>query len=450
MRSALPLLFITISLAGCDAGGDREPRDTWTVIQERILTPTCTGECHAAGTTMATQSGLVLTADVAYEALVDAVPKNEAARATGLRRVHSTPGTDLNEHFLWQKVNAPEAGHLTHEHPEFGAPMPLGGLPLTYGELEYLRTWLLAGAPRTGIVADEAMLEDTTRFRPGDFEPLANLHAEQGWSIRLGPFDVAKNFEREFFWYQPRPDGTERLVDRVEIVMRPGSHHFILYGYPGGAPVGGYPPSESYRDLRFPNGSLDPGVLRQMATHVYYSGTQWPRMDYHFPDGVALRLPAGMGFDLNSHYVNRTGALIRGEVQVNLHWADPSKVKKVAEILNLNNLDVTLPPGRETTVNRTFTFTERRRLFQLFSHAHQRMTRFDVYLSGGPRDGERIYRATDWAHPPILEIDPPLTLEAGQGLRLEATYFNETAQTIRFGFRSEDEMMILFGYYFTD
>ena len=78
------------------------------------------------------------------------------------------------------------------------------------------------------------------------------------------------------------------------------------------------------------------------------------------------------------------------------------------------------------------------------------MTRFDVYISGGARDGERVYRATDWAHPPILEIDPPLTLEPGQGLRLEATYFNESAQTIRFGFRSEDEMMIVFGYYFTD
>ena len=66
------------------------------------------------------------------------------------------------------------------------------------------------------------------------------------------------------------------------------------------------------------------------------------------------------------------------------------------------------------------------------------------------RDGELVYISYDWEHPPILELDPPLTLEPGEGLRLETTYNNWTDRTLEFGLLSEDEMMILFGYYYME
>ena len=78
------------------------------------------------------------------------------------------------------------------------------------------------------------------------------------------------------------------------------------------------------------------------------------------------------------------------------------------------------------------------------------MTDFRVFIDGGPRDGELVYIAYDWEHPPILELNPTLTLEKGQGLRLQATYNNDTNSTINFGFLSSDEMMILFGAYYLD
>jgi hypothetical protein len=39
-------------------------------------------------------------------------------------------------------------------------------------------------------------------------------------------------------------------------------------------------------------------------------------------------------------------------------------------------------------------------------------------------------------------------LQAGQGLTSEITYYNETNQAIGFGLTSEDEMGIIFGYYY--
>ena len=63
---------------------------------------------------------------------------------------------------------------------------------------------------------------------------------------------------------------------------------------------------------------------------------------------------------------------------------------------------------------------------------------------------KEIYFTNDWEHPHILELDPPLVLDAGQGFKLIATYNNTRGKEVGFGFLSTDEMMILFGLYYTD
>ena len=65
-----------------------------------------------------------------------------------------------------------------------------------------------------------------------------------------------------------------------------------------------------------------------------------------------------------------------------------------------------------------------------------------VFAAGGPRNGEFLYYANDWSHPPILQLDPPLDLHAGEGLRIVLTYENTTTEPIQWGLRSTDEMMI--------
>jgi hypothetical protein len=42
----------------------------------------------------------------------------------------------------------------------------------------------------------------------------------------------------------------------------------------------------------------------------------------------------------------------------------------------------------------------------------------------------------------------PIVLNAGEGLTSEITYYNETDRAISFGLTSEDEMGIIFGYYY--
>ena len=424
-----------------------EVTSTWDVIQTVILDKNCV-ECHVAGASFATQSDLVLTSNVAYSQLVNRTPNNPTARADGLTLVGTEGLASAGKSFLWEKINAPNQAHYFDDHPGYGALMPLGKPPLTNGELEFVLQWILAGAPSSGNVVDLGLLDDTERYEAPEFEPLPV--PTSGVQFHLGPWDVAPNFEREFFYYEPLNNDQPLFVNRVDMAMRPGSHHLILYDLSDNIPEILVPEPQVFREIRDANGNYIPSTLMITSHLNFVTGTQWPRMTYHYPPGVAMRIPADAGFDINAHYVNRSSEIIQGEIYANLHTVDSSQVEHVAERLFMNNVDINLPPNATTTLNKTFVVDKKVQIFQLFSHAHEHMTEFRGFIDGGPRDGELVYIAYDWEHPPILELNPTLTLEAGQGLRLQATYNNDTNSTINFGFLSSDEMMILFGAYYVD
>src|SRR5207344_1330613 len=105
----------------------------------------------------------------------------------------------------------------------------------------------------------------------------------------------------------------------------------------------------------------------------------------------ALRLPASMSIDMNVHYVNRTAAQIPGEAYANLYTVPQAQVQKVAQTLNMANTNINLPPGIETTLEKTFTVSQTTTIFMLTSHMHSLGTRFQIRVVGGARNGELVY-----------------------------------------------------------
>lgn len=454
MNKSLQLLVSMVLLGLIASCGDRqtEPVDqfasynsTYEIIQGEIWDVSCTS-CHVAGSSFARQSDLVLTEDVSYEQLMNRLPNNTAALEDGLVLLGDKGLESVYQSFLWEKINAQDLEHYYADHPNYGSIMPLGDDFLTNGQLEFIREWIVNGAPKDGFVADVALLENEERYEATPFEVLEK--PEQGYQFHVGPFDVAAGEDRELFTYQKLNNESDVFVKEIEITMRPGSHHFILYNFPEDHPATQIPPEGTIRDVYHSNGSYNVITLFYMQYHQFVAGTQWPRLDYQFPPGVALRIPANTGFDLNSHYANKSDQEIAGEVYANLHTVDESEVTHVAEILQLNNQNLSIPANQITTIEKTYYFDETVNIFQLYSHAHSKMTEFKVYQVGGERDGELIYVSFDWEHPPILQMDPPLQLTAGQGLKLETTYDNDEDRDLGFGLRSTDEMMILFGAYY--
>ena len=440
---------------------NQETRDTFQIISEDIFTPACVG-CHYEGSFYAEQSDLIMEEDVLYNQIINSIPTNSAAAADNLVLVSNEGGIAATQlSYLWEKINVWEQEHYFGDHPDYGELMPLGGPYLTNGELAFIEKWILEGAPETGIVADPSLLIDNTNYEPPTF--IALQEPEQGFQFHLGPFDVEPGGEREFFYYEPDISFLDLFIKRVEISMRPGSHHFIFYTFNENIPSFLVPEPQIYRDLYDENGDFIVGTLITMGYHKFVSGTQWPWMDYEFPEGIALRLPGNYGLDLNGHYFNYTEEPFIGEIYANIHTVNEEEVTHIAEILQIGNNDIYLPPNQETTIERVYSFNEIRQMhdlsedvesiyiFQLLTHAHQLMQRFDIeYYDSETGEIILLYTALDYLHPPILTLNNHLEVQDGDYIRLTATYNNTTDDVVEFGLLSVNEMMILFGYFYYD
>jgi hypothetical protein len=118
------------------------------LIQDKILTTRCaTPGCHASE-----KDGLVLTKAVAYDRLINVQPINANAIKDGLKMVKPF---DANKSLLYHKIHGNEDGHHLSD---YGKQMPLFAKPLTDNEIEFVRRWIAAGAPKTGDIVDKKLL----------------------------------------------------------------------------------------------------------------------------------------------------------------------------------------------------------------------------------------------------------------------------------------------------
>jgi hypothetical protein len=439
-RHVAPVLsFLGVFLSACAADElGPEPESSFSRIQSEVFDVSCVG-CHSAGAQDAVRSGLVLERGVAYDNLVGVQPTNLDARADRMLRVAPfKPDSSL----LMQKL----AWASSHPGRNYGSPMPLGGSPLSVGQLEFVRRWIASGAQRGGDSLDFNLLTDRTAQDLTPFVPLQP--PARGFQMKIDQFSIAPVFERELFLYQNVGNASEVFANRLETSMRTGSHHFVLYSFPPSTPATALPAVDRIRDIRLPNGSLDLLAMLPMAYHEFFGGAMTAEADWRLPPGVALRLPANARLDLNSHYVNRTQGPAFGEVYVNIHTVPQSEVQHEAHSLNLSNNNITLPPNTRTTLTRTFTMPEQVQVVVLTSHMHEHGEKFVIRIVGGARNNEIVYETTSWNHPDVKMFTPPIVLNRGEGLRSEVTYNNQTSQTIRFGLTSQDEMGIVFGYFY--
>jgi hypothetical protein len=429
LLSVLGLFFLA---SGCSKENTTDPSadsGSFGLLKKNVLDQNCaTSGCHNSSSKA---GGMVLEGSEAFASLVNVQPSNTAAKNAGLLRVKPS---QPEKSFLYLKTDQVVSS-------QYGDRMPQSSSQgLNSSAHEFIRQWIAAGAPETGEVADRRLLEEpalpTSAF-------VAPISPAQGLQLHLRPFAIDPKTEREIFVYNQSVNAQDTLyVNRVDISMREGSHHFILY---------------KFRGL----GIVEPDVVRNFdattlihemqvgAYREFFIGTQTPSFSYTLPDSVILPLIPGQGFDLNSHYTNNAGTSVMiGEVYVNLHTVQRTSTAKVAQAIFDNNISFSLPPRRQTLVQRTVLYNTARNVFLFSSHNHKRGQSFKIYLVGGPDNGKLVYENYTWDHPPTKTFSPPIHFEAGWGYRIEVGYDNETDRTIAFGFTSEDEMCIVLGYYF--
>jgi hypothetical protein len=295
-----------------------------------------------------------------------------------------------------------------------------------------LKTCTLALLLFTGCAASSGPATDAGKNSP--VTPLAKPEAGKGFQIYMPPFDIPAEEEKEIFIYKNSPVQSTQFVNKVEFSMREGSHHFVLYTLNGA--------QEQLTD-----GQVRTDIEQEMQrqTREFVFGAQTERTVYDFPPGVAMQMNAGEGLDLNAHYVNPTNELYRGEAYINLYTVPPAEVQHIAQPMLRVDQGFTIPPQSTYTRAKNWgAFGKRTHLFLLTSHAHKRMLSFKIFkISAG--DTTQVYETYNWHEPDVLAQD--IVLEPYDQIYSETTWMNTTDQPITFGFSSEDEMNVIYGYY---
>ena len=428
-------------------------------IQEAVFDKSCASSaCHAAP---ANALGLNLTYGLSYENLVGRIPSNPAAAAAGMKLVD--PGNPENS-FLLTKLIGPTAA-------EQGARMPFGGGTVHTAKIEAVRTWIEAGAPQTGKIAgigDLGVLRDPDEV----FEPPAPPAPGQGYQIHLPPFQIEPGTEREVYYTTQirdengNPVEEDIFISRVEIFYPAGSHHFIIYrlteeGLANGiqnrgiTPGIGVNPADSFRELD----TEEPEVLGNFGVdRLFVVGTQTDDTVYEFPEGVGLRMPGDTVYDLNSHYINLLGdEPLIGETYVNIYTIPEEEVRYEAVEIFVSNRSINVPPGT-TRVAKMAWYVEdelERRghdpsteltVFLLSSHMHRHGELFEIFQGS---TGDMLHRSVAYDDAPIDIFDPVIRLDVDDTLKFQCTHNNyDTNEPLIFGLTSEDEMCIIFGYYY--
>jgi len=466
MKNTWCVFLVTLSLFACSKSAVDTPVspisqtvtiNSFDLLQDKLLTPNCaTSGCHLSIQDASyAQHGLVLTKGLAYGNLIGTTPKNSVAVANKLQRVKKFSSA---ESLLFHKLNWDLSHHVT---ANYGAPMPLGGKPVSKGQLDFVQKWIEAGAPDKGQVVDAKLLDDTTPSftEPTNFSALDSpvKEGKTGFQLKVDRFIVPPNFEREIFVRRPLNNSEPIYVSRIKLKSRPNSHHLVVYDFRSKLVL---PNMDEIRDLRNLDNTVNFITFLQMQNHVFLGGGTDPNSDYSFPEGTALRLPANSSVDLNPHYFNKTKENLYGENYVNLYTVPLSQVKNVVNMINLDNINFTLPPNKTTIITTDFNVNKNNFdgfvegsgksivIVSLTSHSHERGKLFQIKIKGGARDGEVIYEDNDWAHPKVVNYAKPIVLKEGEGLTSVVTYVNNTNRPLGFGLTSEDEMDIIFGYYY--
>ena len=340
---------------------------SFDLLQDKLLTPSCaTSGCHLSNKDAGfAQHGLVLAKGSSYANLVGVASVNPVAVKNSILRVKKFAS---GESLLYHKLNW-DISH--HGLANYGAPMPLGGKPLSKGVLAFVQRWIDAGAPLTGTVVDASLLDDKTPsfVEDANFTPLASPTEEgkTGVQLKVDRFVIPPNFEREIFVRRPLNNPAPVYVSRIKLKSRVNSHHMVLYDFRSKSSL---PTLNDVRDLRNLDNSLNLGTVIQMSNHIFLGGGTDPNSDYTFPAGMAIQLPANASIDLNPHYFNKTSGNIYGENYVNLYTVPADQVKQVVQMIDFNATGFNLPANKTTTITRDFKFDKPVAVVSLTYHYH--------------------------------------------------------------------------------
>ena len=177
-----------------------------------------------------------------------------------------------------------------------------------------------------------------------------------------------------------------------------------------------------------------------MYRQIFASGTT--ELVETMPDHVATRVESGQQVVLRLHLFNTTNDVLTGHSGVIVKTTNADAVDHIAGSVLAGTTMLSIPPGTSTQTG-TCTLGADATVFNLFPHMHKlgRSMKAVAQLAGGAE--KTLYDGPFQFDEQLrYELDP-LSMQAGDRVRIECTYDNTTDGTVGFGESSLDEMCFI-------
>ncbi|MFT5802947.1 MAG: hypothetical protein ACI956_002771, partial [Nonlabens sp.] len=358
----------------------------YQVFQEKCAT------CHDNASP---QSGLDLEgagateaaryADV-YNNIVDATPANTYAAGETYDYIYKGRP---DKSFLFRKVSQGLEQSINMHQDEEGTMPPSNQTQLTDVEKEMIRQWILYGAPQSGEVVDQDLIElyySGQGIASFDTPPPAPDPSE-GFQIKMGPFYLQPQgqpgAELEYFQKYELELPEDVDVDRIDMKIATSSHHFIIYNF------------------QFPwAASTVPHGLRLNPDHTSISlvTAVQESTDLQLPETTAFKWQNDMILDLNSHYINYSATMAyQAEAYFNVYTkpAGTAEHEMKTELIVNGNIPID-NDANTVTYSQVYTDNSAGEVFVwgLMGHTHKYGRDYKAYKRENGQQGELIYDAS--------------------------------------------------------
>jgi hypothetical protein len=265
------------------------------------------------------------------------------------------------------------------------------------------------------------------------------------YSLQWGPVMVDPNIEDTQCVILNLGNANEIKVHEIHDTLAPFSHHMIVYKDDMDTVEQTTPMDcQPFTGALNTTGNIEPLVI-----------TQKPNDDVVLPATVAYTFHPNQMIKIELHYIN-TGevpAPLMGNV--NFIAADASTIQNEAGLLFTGSPDVDVLHNATTTLHEFFAIPadidlSAAHIFAITGHEHQLGTNVQISVApsvGGPLTPVYNPTAFKWSEPPTQEQNPDFSVPAGGGFDFTCTWVNDTANDVKFGEKTTDEMCFFWAYY---
>jgi hypothetical protein len=258
----------------------------------------------------------------------------------------------------------------------------------------------------------------------------------------IGDWDMAPGKEQTKCVVKRLNNPTDVWVTGISTDLGQGSHHLIVYK------------STETEEQTEPFGCT-PFVETLGGETIPLMITQIPQETLEFPDGVAFKFEPNQMIRLEAHYLNYYPEDITAHADVAFHTIDAADVEAEANMLFYGTPDFNIPPGEPYSTPWHFlNVWEDAKVFAITGHTHQHGTNVEIKHGLDSEDGMTDVYPLDqpflWDEAPLIQFDPPLSFENGEGFRYRCSWENTSDKNISFGESANQEMCFFWAYYYSN